>query len=144
MRKARAATVEQGLSPSGGGRPVDAHRLTRKPLAVWDRIKFLILLGLIWILLAWSVMANDPLVGFTDAVRIEVRTGWWVFVLAGLEVLRQVHFLVSEHWRGYYRFWSYLVFGGIERTTHRRISDWSRFRLWRLMTWVLWLVVAAF
>ena len=169
MSKAQATTADEGppplpadiIGPSRGGRPkeprqdripqaapegrpVDAHRLTRKPLALWDRIKFLILLALIWIMLVWSVMANDPLVGFTDAVRIEVRTGWWVFVLAGLEVLRQVHFLISEHWRGYYRFWTALVFGGMERVTHRRVSDWSRFRLWRLWTWVLWLIVAAF
>jgi ATP-dependent Zn protease len=98
---------------------------------------------LVWFILTWSVMANDPLVGFSDAVRIEVQTGWWVFVLAGLELLRQIHFLASEHSRGYYRFWTSMVFGGIERTTHRRISDWSRFRLWRLLTWVLWLIVAA-
>ena len=32
----------------------------------------------------------------------------------------------------------------MERTTHSRISDWTRFRLGRLLTWLLWLVVAAF
>src|SRR5208282_1724365 len=82
--------------------------------------------------------------GIADAVRIEVRTGWWVFVLAGLEVIRQIHFLISEHWRAYHRFWTVVVFGGFERTTHSRISDWSRFRLGRLLTWVLWIIVAAF
>ncbi len=66
MRKARAATADEGLTQSGGSRPVDAHRLTRKPLGLWDRIKFLVLLGVVWILLVWSVMANDPLVGFSD------------------------------------------------------------------------------
>jgi cell division protease FtsH len=142
MRKARATTADQGLA--SGGRPVDADRLTRKPLPLWDRIKFLVMLALIWLILTWSVMANDPLVGFSDAVRIEVRTGWWVFVLAGLEVIRQIHFLVSEHWRAYHRFWTVVVFGGVERTTHRKISDWSRFRLGRLLTWVLWIIVAAF
>jgi cell division protease FtsH len=143
MSKAQAAATDVGLPPPGGGRPVDANRLTRKPLGLWDRIKFLLLLGVVWILLVWSVMANDPLVGFSDAVRIEVRTGWWVFILAGLELLRQIHFLISEHWRGYYRFWTVVVFGGIERITHRRISDWSRFRMWRIWTWFLLLVVVA-
>ena len=75
MSKAQAATSTEGLPPPGGGRPVDANRLTRKPLAFWDRIKFLVMLTLIWLILAWSVMANDPLVGFSDAMRIEVRTG---------------------------------------------------------------------
>jgi ATP-dependent Zn protease len=110
---------------------------------VWDRIKFLLLLGLIWFLLMWSVMANDPLVGFSDAVRIQVRTGWWVFALMGLEVLRQVHFLISEHSAGYHHFWTETVFGGVERVTHRRISDWTRFRIWRIMTWIFWIVILA-
>jgi len=138
MRKARAAT---GLPP--GGRPKDEDLLTRKRLSFWDRIKFLVLLGLIWFILTWSVMANDPLVGFSDAVRIEVRAGSWVFVLMGLEVIRQIHFLISEHSRAYHRFWTYGVFGGFARLTHRRISDWTRFRIWRLLTWLFWIAVAA-
>jgi cell division protease FtsH len=138
MRKARAAT---GMPP--GGRPKDEDWLTRKPLSLWDRIKFLVLLGLLWFILVWSVMANDPLVGFSDALRIEVQSGWWVFVLMGLEVIRQIHFLISEHSQGYNRFWTWVVFGGIERVTHRRISDWTRFRLSRLLKWVFWIAVIA-
>ncbi|HJZ02900.1 MAG TPA: ATPase, partial [Streptosporangiaceae bacterium] len=138
MRKARAVT---GMPP--GGRPKDEDRRTRKRLGIWDRIKFLVLLGAVWIILVWSVMANDPLVGFSDAVRIEVRTGWWVFILAGLELLRQIHFLISEHSAGYHRFWTWTVFGGVERLTHRRISDWTRFRLSRLVKWIVLIALIA-
>src|SRR5271169_6883567 len=138
MRNARAAT---GMPP--GGRPRDEDRQTRKPLAFWDRIKFLVLLGAVWIILVWSTMAGDPLVGFSDAVKIEVQTGWWVFVLIGLEVLRQIHFLICEHSRSYNRFWTWVVFGGMERLTHRRISDWSRFRISRVLKWVFWIAVVA-
>jgi cell division protease FtsH len=138
MSKARAAT---GMMP--GGRPKDEDRLTRKPLSFWDRIKFLVLLVFLWFILVWSVMANDPIVGFTDAMKIEVQTGWWVFVLLGLEVIHQIHFFISEHSRGYHRFWTAIVFGGLEALTHRRISDWSRFRIRRLVTWVLWIAVIA-
>src|SRR5712691_5897082 len=133
-----------GAPPPHSGRPRDEDRLTRKPLTVWDRIKFLLLLVLLWFVLVWSAMANNPLVGFSDAMRGQLRTGWWVFILLGLEVLRQVHFFVSERSIAYHRFWTETVFGGFERLTHRRISDWSRFRIWRLWTWVLWLIVAAF
>jgi ATP-dependent Zn protease len=129
--------------PPPSGRPRDEDRLTRKPLSLWDRIKFPLILVLLWFILVWSVMANDPLVGFSDALRIEVRTGWWVFLLLGLEVLRQVHFIVSERKAGYHRFWAETVFGGFERLTHRRISDWSRFRIWRLLTWVIWIAIIA-
>jgi len=112
-------------------------------MALWDRLKFLILLGLVWWILVWSAMANNPLMGISDAMRTEVRSGAWVFVLAGLEALRQIHYLISEHWAAYHRFWTQRVFGGFERLTHRRLSDWTRFRLRRLFTWVLWIVIAA-
>jgi len=107
MDKAQASgdVISQGPPgeppPPPSGRPRDEDRLTRKPLTFWDRIKFLLLLGLLWFVLVWSAMANDPLVGFSDAMRIEVRAAWWVFLLLGLEVLRQLHFFISEHSAGY-------------------------------------------
>ncbi|HET7245319.1 MAG TPA: AAA family ATPase, partial [Streptosporangiaceae bacterium] len=141
MREALTNPPE-GL-PAPGERPRDEDRRTRKPMSLWDRLKFLILLALIWWILVWSAMANNPLMGINDAIRTEVRSGAWVFVLAGLEALRQIHFLISEHWARYHRFWTHGVFGGFERLTHRRLSDWTRFRLRRLFTWVLWIVIAA-
>jgi len=129
--------------PPPSGRPRHEDRLTRKPMSIWDRIKFLLLLGLVWFILVWSSMANNPLVGFSDAMRIQVRTGWWVFVLIGLELLRQVHFLISEHSAGYHRFWTETFFGGYNRFTRRRISDWTRFRIWRILTWIFWIAIIA-
>src|SRR5260370_16326099 len=67
--------------PPPSGRPRDEDRLTRKPLGLWDRIKFVILLTLVWFILVWSVMANDPLVGFSHALRIDVRPPWLFFLL---------------------------------------------------------------
>jgi ATP-dependent Zn protease len=129
--------------PPPSGRPRDEDRLTRKPLSLWDRIKFILLLILLWFILVWSIMASNPLPGFSDAALTEVRAGWWVFVLLGLEVIRQVHFLISERSARYHRFWTHTFFGGFERVTHRRISDWSRFRIWRLLVWVFWIAVVA-
>ena len=136
-------TPPEGLRPPGEQQP-DAERATRKPLPLWDRVKFLLLLALVWLLLTWAVMANNPLVGFSDAVRIEVRAGAWVFVLMGLEAIRQIHYLISEHWAAYHRFWTHRVFGGFERLSHRELSDWTRFRIRRIVTWVFWIVVVAF
>jgi ATP-dependent Zn protease len=113
-------------------------------MTVWDRIKFLILLVLVWFALVWSLMANNPVAPFTDSMLTQVRTGWWVFLLIGLEFLRQVHFVISEHSAGYHRFWTWTVFGGFERVTHRRLSDWTRFRIWRLLGWVFWIGLIAF
>jgi cell division protease FtsH len=129
--------------PPPSGRPRDDDRLTRKPLAIWDRIKFLLLLTLLWFILVWSSMANNPLTGFSDAAKLQLRTGWWVFILLGLEVIRQVHFFLSEHSAGYHRFWTDTFFGGFERSSQRRVSDWSRFRIRRVVTWVLWIAIIA-
>ncbi len=132
----------EGLRPPDG-RLRDEDRRTRKPLAFWDRIKFLLLLTAFWFILLWSTKSGNPLVTWSDAFRIEARAGAWVLVLIGLEALRQIHFLISEHWAGYHYFWAHRVFGGTERITHRRLSDWTRFRLWRLITWVFWIAVLA-
>jgi ATP-dependent Zn protease len=140
MKKAQRPA--QGLSYEGG-RPREEDSLTRKKLVFWDRIKWLVLLAALWLILVWSVMSSDPLVGFLDAMRIEVSTGWWVFVLAGLEVLHQVHFFISEHWAGYHQFWLNRVWGALHRVTNRRLSAWTQFRIGRMVRWILIIVVFA-
>jgi hypothetical protein len=105
-------------------------------------VKFLQLLGLIWLVLVWSAMSSNPLIGFADAARIELRSGLWVIVLAGLELLRQLHFLVSEHWSGYHRVWTRGIFGRIDRAA-RRFSDWTRFRLARAAKWLIAIAILA-
>ncbi len=51
MTMAPAGSPE-GLRPPDG-RPRDEDRRTRKPLAFWDRIKFLLLLTVFWFILLW-------------------------------------------------------------------------------------------
>jgi ATP-dependent Zn protease len=138
MKKAQRPA--QGLSYTGG-RPRDEDVLTRKRLSLWDRIKWLVLLAAIWLILVWSVMADDPLVGFVDAMRIEVSEGWWVFVLAGLEILHQLHFFISEHSAAYNQFWVNKVWGASNRVTDRKLSAWTRFRIGRLIRWIVLIVV---
>jgi ATP-dependent Zn protease len=85
-------------------------------------------------------MSNDPLLGLRDALRQAWRAKWWLEALFALELVRQVHYLISEHSARYHRFWSERVFGGVERRT-RRVSDWTRYRIGRV---VRVLVAAAF
>jgi cell division protease FtsH len=135
-----------GGSPSSG-RPRAEDRLTRKRLPLWDRIKLLVMLGILWLVLVWTVVADGGPEKFgtlfADAWRTEVRNARWLIVLIALEVLRQIHFVTSEHWAGYNQFWVRGVFGGTERLTRRKFSDWTRFRLWRAFTWVFWIAVLA-
>src|SRR5947209_6133178 len=76
-------------------RPRDSDRTTRKPLAWWDRVKILTLLLVAWLLLLWSNAAHfDPVITFRDVLAQTLRSGAWLLVLAGLEILRQIHFFI--------------------------------------------------
>ncbi|MCP2338455.1 AAA family ATPase [Actinomadura rupiterrae] len=105
-------------------------------------MRYLLLFTALWFLLVWAAMADDPLKSFRDAALIEERAAWWVFALAGVELLRQAHFLAGERSASYHRFWTVRVFGGFERFTHRRFRPWTRFRIWRAVLVLGW--VAAF
>jgi cell division protease FtsH len=142
MSTAPEAERPEGLRPPGE-RPRDEDRRTRKPLSLWDRVKFLLLFGLLWLALVWASMADNPLLPFVDAARLQRRESAWVLVLMGVETVRQVHFLVSEHWAWYHRFWTKRVFGGFERFSRHRFSDWNRFRLARVVKWLIWIAVYA-
>lgn len=121
--------------PPGAGRP------TRKPVATWDRVKFLVLLGGAWLVLVWAAMAEDPNLPFADAVRTHVRASAWILVLMGVEALRQVHYLASERWAGYHGLWTE-AFARLERRTGR-MNDWTRFRLARAFKWLLVLALVS-
>ena len=110
-------TVTSG--PQFTSRPRDDERTTRKPLPLWDRVKFLLLLTALYWFFVWGSMADNPLLPFADAVRDEAEAKWWLFLLGGIELLRQTHYLVSEHWAAYHQFWTRKVFGGFNRRSDR-------------------------
>src|SRR6185503_19408904 len=88
---------------------------------------------------------DDPILPFQDALRLQVRStkGIAIMVLFGIEILRQVHYLVSEHVSWYHRLWTQGIFGGVERTSHRIFSDWTRFRLIRVFKWLFVITLLA-
>src|SRR5499427_5403617 len=144
MRRRRTTTGEmpaEQLPP--GTLPARETDATRRPLPLWDRIKFLVLLVAFWWILLWASMAGDPILSFNDALRIQLRAAAWVFIVIGIEALRQIHFLVAEHWAAYHHFWTVTFFGGIERLSHRKLSNWTRFRLWRAFLLLFWISVIA-
>src|SRR5690242_1121910 len=134
----------EGLRPPDEG-PRERERSTRKKLPLWDRIKFLLLFTVAWFALVWTSMADNPILPFRDAVWAQLHSGKGIaiLVLAGIEVLRQLHYLISEHVSWYHRLWTHGVFGGIERATHRMFSDWTRFRLIRVFKWLVFIAVLA-
>jgi cell division protease FtsH len=134
--------LPQGLDFESG-RPRDEDILTRKSLGLWDRIRWLLLIAVVWLILVFAVMGDNPLVGFVDACRIELRVGLWAIVLFGLELVHQIHLLVCEHSARYNQFWINKVWGPRQRMTNRKLSDWTRFRLGRVFFWVLLIAVVA-
>jgi len=137
-----ARRARDGRGPEQDRQPGPAEQRTRKPLAPWDRLKFVALLTLLWLVLVWSDMANDPIIGVADAARQQLTSARWVLILLGAELLRQLHFLVAEHWPGYYRVWAHGVFGRADRATHQ-MSDWTRFRMSRALKWLVALAILA-
>ncbi|WP_084960477.1 AAA family ATPase [Thermoactinospora rubra] len=133
MKPSTNRSYHEGLRAPGSG-PDDQGPETRKSLPLWDRVKFLLLLGVAFLVLTWKTMADfEGIISFPEAMRSIAGAYQWIFWLIGLELVRQVHFLISEHWAGYHRFWSKGVFGGFDRWTHRRFSDWTRFRISRVL-----------
>jgi ATP-dependent Zn protease len=118
----------------------DREPAKRKKMQLWDRVKFLILLvGLFWFFV-WAEISDNPILPFGDAVRETAKHKWYLFVLFGVEVIRQIHYLISEHWARYNRFWTEKVFGGIARRTGR-LKDYTRYRLARVFKAIAFLVI---
>jgi cell division protease FtsH len=124
-------------------RPRASERQTRAPAVFWDRIKLLVLLSILWLAglaVVWSTTVK-PLDGpFVDAIRIAINDYWWLLALMALEFLRQTHYFIEEHSKGYYRFWEKTVFGGADRRLGG-MSDYTRFRAGRAFKLFLFLTV---
>ncbi|MGO8959902.1 MAG: AAA family ATPase [Streptosporangiaceae bacterium] len=116
-----------------------ARKPTRRALALWDRLKFIILLVLLWFIVVWYQMSNIPILGFHDAalqqLQVSSGIGRWLVLLLGIEVIRQVSFLAAERSHRYYRA-ATTVFSGTDRAAHR-FGDYSRFRVSRAVKWLV-------
>jgi ATP-dependent Zn protease len=117
-------------------------RTTRKPMGLWDRLKVLVLLVGLFFFFVLASTGDNPILPFREAVDQQLRGKWWLAALAALEVVRQIHYLISERSAGYHRFWSQKVFGGVARR-QGRMNDWNRYRMGRALRFVIMLVVLA-
>ncbi|MDQ3896803.1 MAG: AAA family ATPase [Actinomycetota bacterium] len=111
-------------------------------MSLWDRIKLLVLLTALFLFFVLAATGDNPILPFREAVDQQLTSKWWLVALAGLEVLRQIHYLISERSAGWHRFWTQTVFGGMERRTGR-MNDWTRYRLGRAFRAAVMLVIVA-
>ncbi|MEI6649684.1 MAG: AAA family ATPase [Actinomycetes bacterium] len=112
-------------------RPRDTDRKTRIHLSVYDRVKFLLALSLVFLILMWASMADNPLLNFRDAAVNEYHQRWWIIALIGIEVVRQLHFALAELLAPYHGIWQG-YFSAVDRLIHK-FSDWTRFRISRVV-----------
>ena len=122
-------------------RPRDTDRKTRVHLTPYDRTKFLLLFVLVFFILVWAAMADNPLLTFADGVREIAESKTWLIFLFGVEIIRQLHFALAELLAPYHGIWvKYFAF--VDRTLHR-LSDWNRFRLSRVVKSLIFVALLA-
>lgn len=130
------------VGPEFKSRPRDDDRPTRKPLPTWDRVKFLIPIGLFWLFSVWASMAmaeeEGKVLSFSQAAQRSLRSPW--LFLLGVELIRQAHFIFSENFASYHQFWTKKVFAAWNKRLSRA-NDWNRFRLSRAIKWAIWILI---
>lgn len=120
-------------------RPKDSDRKTRVHLSLYDRSKFILLFTLVFLVLVWADMAGADGLSFRAALEESAYRRWWIFPLFAVEFLRQAHFLIAELAAPYHGIWQ-RYFQFTDRQIHR-LSDWTRFRLSRVIKWLLFVVL---
>jgi ATP-dependent Zn protease len=88
-----------------------------------------VLLG-VFFFLALLKMADNPLIGFADGVRMTFNSYGWILTLVSLDVLRQLHYFVAERSAKYWR-----VFGRVETAVKwpwGRLTSFTQYRLARV------------
>lgn len=126
---------------SQGSRQRDSDRKTRVHLSLYDRIKFILLFVIVYLVLVWASLADNPLLSVGDAFNEITRTRSWLLFLVVIEILRQMHFLVSEVAVPYHGIWQ-KYFQTVDFALHR-LSDWTRYRLSRVIKAIIFVCLLA-
>ncbi|MSX62979.1 MAG: AAA family ATPase, partial [Actinobacteria bacterium] len=126
---------------SRGSRARDSDRKTRIHLSFYDRTKFLLLFVIVFLILTWASLADNPLLNFNDAVSEQIKSRSWLLVLFAIELIRQGHFLISELAAPYHGIWQ-KYFGAVDGLLHK-LSDWTRYRLSRVVKALLMVCLLA-
>lgn len=119
----------------------DTERKTRIHLTLFDRTKFFLLFVVVFLVLVWAGLADNPLLSFRDSCVNVLHQRWWLIALVVIELIRQIHFLLAELLAPYHGFWQ-RYFSFIDSTLHR-MSDWTRYRLSRVIKGLLFIALLA-
>ena len=119
------------------GQQESVLRTTRRRADTWDRIKFLVILSVITTAVVGS-QVQPPFVTVGAALRefLGTSAGRILGVLFALEIIRQIHYFISERSSAYHGFWQTGVFGRVEGGLDH-LKPWTRFRVGRLIRWII-------
>ena len=112
-------------------------KTTRRRADTWDRIKFLVILSVITTAVVGS-QVQPPFVTVSAALRefLGTSAGRILGILFVIEVIRQIHYFISERSSAYHGFWQSGVFGRVEGGLDH-LKPWTRFRVGRLIRWII-------
>ena len=120
--------------------PDDRTPRTRTKMMLGDRLKVLVLIALFIAMSAAYLHSTIPIMSYGEALQDQLRAKWWLVGLAGIEVLRQIHYLICEHSAAYNQFWENRVWGAWNRRMDK-VNPWRRYRLNRTFKWVVFLII---
>ena len=121
--------------------PDKGEPMTRTRMMFGDRVKVLVLIALFIGLAAAYLHSKIPIMSYWEALQDQLRAKWWLVILFGLEVLRQLHYLVCERSAGYNQFWERHIWGAWNRRMDK-VNPWRRFRMNRMFKWVVFTIIA--
>jgi ATP-dependent Zn protease len=110
----------------------------RRPISTYDRVKVFMLLGIIYGVLVFTTLSENPLYTLTDAAKLALINNPWLVWVLGFEIIRQIHFILCEKSETYWRIWNKLIY--FIKKPFMKLSAYTRFRLGR-MAWFLSLVI---
>jgi len=123
--------------------PDEREPTTRRRLQFFDRVKILVVIAVVLAFAVAKRHADIPVMPLGDVIREQLRAKQWLLWAAGLEVVRQLHYLMSERSPRYHRFWTRQVWGRWERRMST-LNPWLRFRLGRLFRVGVFVTIASF
>jgi len=104
----------------------------RRHMFFFDRVKVFVLIAIFFLIVVSYEQSQIPLMSWGDAFRDQFEAKWWLWIAAGLEFIRQVHYLIGQGSARWNTFWERRVWGGWDRLMSR-LNPYTRFRLNRMV-----------
>lgn len=114
----------------------------RRPVGLFDRVRILLIMVAWFSFSLWRLRDEQPAYTFVDAVIELMARQWWLLALAGIEIVRQIHYVICERSARYNTFWLDKVWGRIDAWKDRR-DPWLRFRMARYTKWGVFYLIFA-